>query len=243
MRISNKFLISFLFLSYAAIFSRAFKQGIKPYTLKAKTNILQKQVSIFKLKLAKKITQDANFPENQYRSKSNWNKLADFWNKLINFLQQIKILPTREIDAIDQNGSTELIRATVNQDEKKVLELLKDRANANIQNNNGETALICAAKNGYTNITKRLIKTSDLNIQDSYLRTALIWSVENRHKNIATMLITRGAALNKQDKYGDTAIMIASRNGETDLIQLLLDRNADANKVNKLGNSALNLAY
>ncbi|HJM68952.1 MAG TPA: ankyrin repeat domain-containing protein, partial [Candidatus Babeliales bacterium] len=63
-----------------------------------------------------------------------------------------------------------------------VRDLISRKADLNIQDNNGNTALIKAAENGHLETVKELIAAkADLNIQDNNGNTALIKAAENGH--------------------------------------------------------------
>ena len=99
------------------------------------------------------------------------------------------------------------------------------RVDLNIPDNDGETPLIKAVKEGNYNIARILIENgADLNIQnEGDGSTALIEAVRTdrlrpvERVNIARMLIDNGADIHIQDKDGDTAYGIAEEIGRVDI--------------------------
>jgi len=100
---------------------------------------------------------------------------------------------------------------------KNVELLLEKGANLNIQDKDGNTALIHAAKFGYTlyaGIVNCLIKANaNLNIQNADGTTALIRASYCGRTEIVNLLIKAGANLNIQDEAGNTALIVATDNG------------------------------
>jgi ankyrin repeat protein len=94
--------------------------------------------------------------------------------------------------------------------------LIAARANLNVQDKDGWTALMRASN---TAIVRALIGAgANVNLQDKDGWTALM-----RASNTATAqsLIEAGADLNLQDKDGGTALMWASSHGHTVVVQAL----------------------
>lgn len=120
------------------------------------------------------------------------------------------------------------LRTAVNEmDHESIRPYLKLMADAgrsdevNSVDEEGDTALIIAAKSAYVPAVEELLKSPkiDVNKQDNNGNTALMAAVsessdkEGRGK-IVNMLLRAGAAINKQDKNGATALMVASFSGQ-----------------------------
>ena len=95
---------------------------------------------------------------------------------------------------------------------EKVKELLKLGVDPNIQDRNGGTALIYAARTrGYIDIVKILLENgADPNIQDNDGVTALMLASVERYPKIIKLLLENGADPNIQDDEGVTALMLAA---------------------------------
>jgi ankyrin repeat protein len=127
--------------------------------------------------------------------------------------------------------------------------------NVNIQDHNGNTALMFAARNGHTDIVNRLLNyynenndgdivyTSAVNRQD---RNALMLAVMNNHYDIAETLLKdeyieeRDFSFDLEDINGNTVLMLAQRTGNDDLVDLIaahLPNNGNNNNGNNNNNN------
>ena len=89
----------------------------------------------------------------------------------------------------------------------EALLLSSNGADANKQNNDGETPLYCASYNGHPEIVKFLLANSaDANKQDNYGEAPLHWAAYNGHLEIVKFLLANDADANKQDKGGCTPL-------------------------------------
>jgi len=89
-------------------------------------------------------------------------------------------------------------------------------------NNDGNTALMLASRNGHADIAKKLIvKGANLDTANNYGNTALMLASYNGYTDIVKELIAKEANLDAADNYGNTALILASRNGHADIVQLL----------------------
>jgi len=134
-----------------------------------------------------------------------------------------------------------------------VEELLKfPGINVNIQDHNGNTALMFAARNGHTDIVNTLLNyynennagdivyTSAVNRQD---RNALMLAVMNNHYDIAETLLKdeyieeRDFSFDLEDINGNTVLMLAQRTGNDELVDLIMARLPNNNGNNNNGNN------
>eukprot|EP00501_MAST-03F_sp_TOSAG23-6_P002047 GSMAST32.ASY1.ANO1.2136.1 assembled CDS len=89
-----------------------------------------------------------------------------------------------DINAVDVDGNTALMRAAIRGIKRDVYELLRQNANVDIQNKSMETALILAAKDNHRAVVDKLLQNgAKLDIKDHHGKTAL---------DYATALETRG---------------------------------------------------
>ena len=124
--------------------------------------------------------------------------------------------------------------------------LIKARADMNIQNMEGHTALMRASDEDRRDITEVLIKAgAKLDIQaHKNGDTALILASHRGYSKIVKMLIKAGANPDIKDSDGNTALMHASSNGHESVVEILVNSNIniDINIQNKNGMTALMIA-
>jgi ankyrin repeat protein len=99
--------------------------------------------------------------------------------------------------------------------------LLAHSANPNALDNDGETALIRAARRGHLNIVRALIRAgADVNLRGEY-SSPLCWATIKNHVAVAGYLIAHGADVNQRNRDGETAIERARIHGHSQIAQLL----------------------
>ncbi len=138
-------------------------------------------------------------------------------NEIIEYLLSLE---TVDVNATaDYHGTTPLMLAARFKRNLKICRLLIDaKADLNIQQDDGDTALISAA----------------------------IMAAVYGSKEIVDLLIKSGADLNIQNNAGNTALMEVIYREETDIVdivKMLLDAGADRSLRNNDGESALDIAY
>lgn len=105
-----------------------------------------------------------------------------------------------------------------------VRRLINIGAGLDLQDNQGSTALILAARERYTEIAQALIHANaNFDTQDNQGLTALMYASFHGHA-IAQELLRVGANHNLRCNRGRTALMFASRSRRTAIIQVLLTR-------------------
>lgn len=143
-----------------------------------------------------------------------------------------------------------------------VLALLEAGANPNLQNKDGETALIQVAREYNAHYKKAasymasnsifaslLQKGTNPNIQDKTGSTALMyaaggdWTGGGRLDLVQLLLAQKSKLnLNLQNNRGETALMLAVRKGDQEITQALLAAGANPNIQNKQGKTTLTMA-
>lgn len=119
-----------------------------------------------------------------------------------------------DVDLQDSRGNTALILSSANQ---KNLELiLAKNPNINLQNKNGETALIKACM--FTRDNSKVINTllaagAEVNLQNNKGESALICTIGNAGLENVEALLKMGANPNLQDEKGRTALIVACQKG------------------------------
>jgi ankyrin repeat protein len=120
---------------------------------------------------------------------------------------------------------------------------LNPKISINQQNNRGYTALMYAARNGSTNVVKKILGAKGaVDLQNEEGHTALILATVDGFVGTMEALLAAGAKRDLQNCKGMTALMYASRNGHIEAARLLLGSGANPNLQNKSGETALELA-
>jgi hypothetical protein len=155
------------------------------------------------------------------------------------------------IDLADTFGNTALIQCVQNFLPRSLLTvtsvsivqtLLSLQANPNLQNIQGDTALICATsiENIDIAIVIALLEGgANMNLQNKKGDTALACAVKNNRIDIVQTLLEQGADINLQDKTGLTALMHAVIDQRPKIVELLLAHHADRTLENKMRKTAL----
>ena len=149
-----------------------------------------------------------------------------FWSVFRqNNVRIVRIL-IRKLPYIDVN--TALISAS-RDGQIEMLEMLMEEegADVNIPNNNGNTPLMIATRNGNTEIARMLIdRGADVNIPDNNGNTPLTWASDRGNIQIVRMLIDRGANVNAKNKWNITPLTWASDRGNIQIVRMLIGRGA-----------------
>lgn len=106
--------------------------------------------------------------------------------------------------------------------------LLENGADLEVTNKQGKTALVYAAKYGYSDILEELLLHNvNLEAKGTDGRTALIEAILNEEPEIVKCLLAKGADYNTTDKNGKTALMYAAESDDRTALELLLELNLD----------------
>ncbi|CAI8021052.1 Putative ankyrin repeat protein MM_0045 [Geodia barretti] len=117
--------------------------------------------------------------------------------------------------------------------------LVKAGANTDLQNKDGDSALMMAAREGRTEVVSLLLEAganTDLQNKDGY--SALMIAASSCSKTVP-MLVKAGAALDLQNKEGDTAVIMATLRYHLPVSKELVRAGADLNLQNQEGLTAL----
>jgi ankyrin repeat protein len=124
--------------------------------------------------------------------------------------------------------------------------------NVNIQDHNGNTALMLASKNGHTDIVNTLLNYYNENNDGDIVytaavnrqgRNALMLAVMNNHYDIAETLLKdeyieeRDFSFDLEDINGNTVLMLAQRTGNDELVDLIAARLPNNNNGNNGNNN------
>ena len=143
-------------------------------------------------------------------------------HKLMSFLMEINI-------SLQTNNSLHKAARDGNVD---VVELqLKEHVDINIQDENGETALMLASKNGHIQVVELLLKEhADVNIQNEDGDTAIMLAIQNLCIQSIELLKEH---VDKDIQYEDevvaqiSVLMFVSQSSHTQIVELLLKEHAD----------------
>lgn len=199
-----------------------------------------------------------NIAEALIKAKANLNVKIDNENILLylsknaynyDYSGSIRNMITEGIDvnAKDENGNTALMNIAYAKDDKnqlkKIRAVISGRANVNIQNKEGLTALMLVASDGNESSVRAIISAKpNLDAEDRNGNTALIYAIQNNNVAGAKAIIRAKPNFNKQNKDGNTALMLASENGLEELVRSLISARANLNIQNNEGDTALLLS-
>ncbi|VEH34628.1 ankyrin repeat domain-containing protein [Legionella sainthelensi] len=148
------------------------------------------------------------------------------------------------IHARNKKGQSALHLATLNADKKSISTLMARGINVNIQDKDGNTALIRALekvlykdKNEVgRDIAQQLIAAqAQLDIKDNDENTPLILAVQNKDLAMVNDLLEHGACLETLDAHMKTALFWAAEKGDEDIFDVLLEHGAKVNGVSYPG--------
>ena len=91
--------------------------------------------------------------------------------------------------------------------------LMKAGSDVNVQNSNGNTALMEAAGGGHTAMVELLLKAgADVNAKNKFGGTALMWAAGFGHTAMVERLLKAGADSRATDKDGHNALWHVNQN-------------------------------
>ena len=128
---------------------------------------------------------------------------------------------------------------------EEIAEAIKNGANVNAKDSDGDTALIKAAYNNenYGVMTALIEAGADVHAKDKWGWTALVSAVRrNRNIEVTNALIQAGSDVNAkyfQDIEGVTALMWASAFNGPEVVRALIEAGADVNAKNEFGGTPL----
>ncbi len=137
-----------------------------------------------------------------------------------------------EIDAVDEEGRTALMRASGGHSDLDTIKLLLDRgADLHTRDHSGCSALLHAARHWWDPEAVELLldRGAEIEDRDSDGRTPLMIAAQHsKNPGEVASLLDRGADLEARDSIGVTPLMLAAREAKTpEVVALLLDRGAE----------------
>jgi ankyrin repeat protein len=122
--------------------------------------------------------------------------------------------------------------------------LLDAGANPDTVSQEGQTALMTAARNGSVAAVRALLRRgAQVDLAESFRgQTALMFAAGEGNTAAARLLLELGAELNKRSTGGYTPLLFAVRNNRSETVKFLLQQGADVSDRLPDGTSALSLA-
>jgi ankyrin repeat protein len=141
----------------------------------------------------------------------------------------------------EMSGQTALILASSRGALETAKTLLQGRADPNLKDKSGSTALFRALQNRHDEVGDLLLAQPSLDLNARGLNgvSVLIAYVARSRADIVAKLLERGVAVNLQDADGDTPLHIAAQVGNLEVLQLLLAKGANVNAKNNVGGTPL----
>ncbi|KAM5357250.1 hypothetical protein ACJZ2D_016458 [Fusarium nematophilum] len=117
------------------------------------------------------------------------------------------------------------------------------RADTDVTNDRGETALTWAARNGHRKVMELLIANgADLLIEDDEGWIALHWAVIGRHDDLVKLLLGQYAGLSSGNLQTHKALILAAEAGSNKTTEMLLQDALDIDWKDEEGSTALHWA-
>lgn len=138
----------------------------------------------------------------------------------------------------DQGGSTALHRAARYQHHEIVRLLITSKADLNVCDKNGQTALHWAAENGDLPMTQLLLDAGANPDRSCRTSTSLSTAVVLGHIDIVRLLLSKGAQLSHPANARTPVLQYAVHIRKPDLCRLLIEAGADVNATDYEGRTA-----
>ena len=175
---------------------------------------------------------------NEERTRKGYKEDMERWEKSGPTCEDILAATKVENLAAKESREDKLINAVKNGDLESVEDLIAEGADLDLEakDDNDMTALMIAAKKGYTDIVSRLINSgANIDAKDRYNWTALFNAVDGGHAETVKLLIANGAAKNQKD-FGELFVSAVFK-GNNEMVKAFLVEGA------RIGNDALHSAY
>lgn len=134
----------------------------------------------------------------------------------------------------------QLAIAAVKGDVNEVKLLIAERVDVNVQDWEGYTALMKAARNGHVAVCQALLDgRADVNKMNSIGNTALHLACLNGYKDVVHLLINSGSDVNKRNIYGQTPSHCGASKGHVPVLEVLSTHGSDWTIRNSEGRDVL----
>lgn len=166
-------------------------------------------------------------------------------------IEKLKLVPPsllnneweKDIEQMDDEGNTWLIRSILKNDFSTFCKLLKLDANINDTTYYGETPLVLLSKlERYDWIDELLKYKPNINAFDFYGRSCIHYFAQNNACNMLKKMTKLGVNLNWVDMKGATALHVATKEGSYEAVQFLLNQGMDVNRPDAAHKTVLHIA-
>lgn len=149
-----------------------------------------------------------------------------------------------DVNEVDKDvDATALDEAVANGNLEMVLMLIDARAEVNLRNKQGRTALMFLAEESTPEVVRALIEAgAKVNLKDDDGETALMKSAALEDGAILQLLLEEKAKVNASNKFGETALMKAAEEGIAANVRALIMAGAEVDARDQEGESALDRA-
>ncbi|MFS8183829.1 ankyrin repeat domain-containing protein [Pseudovibrio denitrificans] len=141
-----------------------------------------------------------------------------------------------------QNTSPEEFFAAVKaKDLRKLDQIAQAGSSLDLRNEEGDTAIIIAARRGDLALLEHLVKLgADINLQDANKRDVLNIAITTRNPDLARRALDLGIdPAMVTSVYEGSALIYGSHQGAVEIVSMLIDAGAPLDHVNNLGWTAL----
>lgn len=160
------------------------------------------------------------------------------------FYELVKVLaPTCKIDEGNGDQKTALHIAAEEGKSRVCTELLKYKADVNVETDDEMCPLHFAVKDGHLEAAQVLIDhDADVDAGNKHNQTPLHFAVMTGNLEVSNLLIKAGANTSVADARNETVLHIAAENGQTEITQSLLLANSSTMLVDHKGKTPLDVA-
>jgi ankyrin repeat protein len=142
--------------------------------------------------------------------------------------------------SLDRAGENQLTRTAGSRNTLFLKIILRNDAELDAPNRNGETAVVKAVQRGRREHLRLLMKAgADLDVPDRDGWTALTYAARAGHEGMVRELIRGGADVNTSSKTGWTPLMLAALEGHLEVVKSLLQAGAHPDTSSEAGLTAL----
>ena len=177
----------------------------------------------------------------QIGKNQNYQQTMSDWLKLLQIANDKKM---GDIQATDEYGNTALHRVAALGHPDIIKSMIQLGAKPTVTNNNHETPLMLAVKEGQNEAVRVLFDYHDKKLdRDAEGNTLLFSAAMNGREDTLRFLLKKDKEeINSKNNEGKTALIIAAEYGYTKIVEILLHNGADAALKSKEGKTALDYA-
>lgn len=178
----------------------------------------------------------------KYRPGTLQNENSAFTQEQGDAIIQMLLDASTDIDGLSRNGQTPLHAAATSGRLTAVELLVSNKANLNMQDGRGISALGHAAKNGHIPVVEYLLSQGASPHVAAGVHSPLILAAGNGHDDIVMLLAQNGANVHHLGFNGRTALIVAAFHGMISTVALMLKLGANLHYACRDGFTALDHA-